>query len=161
MNRKDLRNLLHYDLETGIFKWKKYKKGCRRNLIAGTLTKKGYIRIKISNSTPVMAHRLAFLYVLGYMPEEVDHADHDRANNKWINLENSSSFKNGRNLSLNKNNKLKITGVYYIEERKCFVAKIRNNDSQLYIGSSVDFFEACCARKSAENKYNYHENHGK
>lgn len=35
-------------------------------------------------------------------------------------------------------------------------SKINRN----YLGRFFDFFEACCVRKSAEIKLNYHKNHG-
>jgi len=41
-----------------------------------------------------------------------------------------------------------------------FVTKIGNNWKKINLINTKDFFEACCARKSAENKYGFHENHG-
>jgi len=39
--------------------------------------------------------------------------------------------------------------------------RIRTDNTEKYLGLFESFFEACCVRKSAENKYGFHENHGK
>lgn len=58
-------------------------------------------------------------------------------------------------------NKTGISGVYWCKDRKKWTARISVNNKTKYLGRFDDFFEACCARKSADNTYNFHMNHGK
>lgn len=43
---------------------------------------------------PYYTGRLAFLWMKGYWPEEVDHADRDPSNDKWSNLREANSSLN-------------------------------------------------------------------
>jgi len=47
-----------------------------------------------------------------------------------------------------------------MKDAKKWGARIETLDKRLNLGCFEDFFEAICVRKSAEIRYNYHENHG-
>ena len=69
MNQTRLKELLHYDPFTGIFTWKVTRTGSAKpGTVAGYIKNEGYICIKI-DSRSYMAHRLAFLYMLGRWPK--------------------------------------------------------------------------------------------
>lgn len=93
-----LRELLAYDPLTGLFVWKvirapKYKPGD----VAGTPHKDGYVHITVDGSK-YLAHRLAFLAVTGSMPpQEVDHINGIRNDNRWMNLRATSHQENMQN----------------------------------------------------------------
>ena len=107
------------------------------------------------------AHRLAFLYMTDDWPRgQVDHIDGDGQNNAWSNLRDTSGFDNQRNIPLRKTNTTGIHGVRPLPNGK-FHVTIGVNNRQKYLGAHTDFFEACCRRKSAENKYGFHKNHGR
>jgi hypothetical protein len=57
-------------------------------------------------------------------------------------------------------NRSGVTGVYFCNSRFRFMATIYNKGKYIRLGSFKDLFEAICARKSAQNKYGYHANHG-
>ena len=48
------------------------------------------------------AHRLAFLYMKGYIPKLIDHKDRNGLNNKWNNLREANKSTNGADKSLRK-----------------------------------------------------------
>lgn len=50
-------------------------------------------------------------------------------------------------------------GVYFVE-RTLKPPYWRVHIGEALVGKYDSFFEACCARKSAENRHEYHENHG-
>lgn len=73
-----LKELLHYEPETGVFTWKVDSRdggrGHRSGDTAGTLAQ-GYTVIRVGKVV-YKAHRLAWLYVHGSFPEhEIDHVD--------------------------------------------------------------------------------------
>jgi hypothetical protein len=91
-----LRTLVHYDPETGLFKWK--TQSWPRN--PGPIeqkTPKGYTRFSVLNKR-YMAHRLAWLYVTGAWPRgQIDHINGDRSDNRWANLRDVTPSENARN----------------------------------------------------------------
>lgn len=107
-----LKELLNYDPITGIFTWKISRGGRNPGSLAGSRDKlRDYITIQI-DGTLYRAHRLAFLYMLGRLPEDqVDHIDRCRYNNAWNNLRECTQAEN----QLNKYNNLKKrSGFTYI-----------------------------------------------
>lgn len=52
-----------------------------------------------------------------------------------------------------RNNKSGLAGVSFKEDENKWIAYISVNKKRINLGRFDDFFEACCARKSAENKY--------
>jgi len=99
LTQEKLKELLYYDQLTGVFKWKiKPRQSVNIGDIAGTILKKGYISIAI-NRKRYQAHRLAWLYVYGVYPDQIDHQNHVRNDNRIINLTASDSYGNSRNKS--------------------------------------------------------------
>lgn len=89
ITQQRLKELFEYTPDTGLF-IRKIRVGNQiAGNIAGSLKKDGYVYIKI-DSKPYKAHRLAFLYMEGYMPEEVDHINRDCSDNRWCNLRASN-----------------------------------------------------------------------
>lgn len=164
INQKDLKILLSYDPDTGIFRWIKKM----RRIAAGTeagcarFERKPYYRhIKI-NRQQYRAHRLAFLYMTGSFPEnQVDHIDGNGLNNKWVNLRNADHVENGRNQSLSKRNKSGRIGVSWHKTTNRWCAGIRVNSKRIYLGYFKNFQDAVRARSDAEEKYGFHANHGR
>lgn len=151
-----LKELLSYDPETGIFTWKvdrtgKAKKGSR----AGNLNKtNGYWIICVDNKRR-LAHRLAILYIDGYLPENsLDHIDRNKINNRYNNLREVSQTCNSRNCNIAKNNKSGITGVSWHKKKNKWQSQI-NIPKPINIGVFDSFIDAVKARWEAEVKYNF------
>jgi hypothetical protein len=80
-----VRQLLHYDAESGLFTWKSKTGSMGSGTVAGTPHKE-YINIQV-DGRQYKAHRLATLWVTGAWPDgEIDHRDGDGKNNRWANL---------------------------------------------------------------------------
>lgn len=165
LNQMYLKELLRYEPETGCFFWKECRRGrTKAGGIAGYYkynhaTNKGYWHIKI-NSVKYPAHRLAWLYVVGVMPEkEIDHINGDGSDNRFENLREVSRRENAKNLKLSSANKSGVCGVLYLGKRNRWKSVIVVDGRQVS-KTLEDFFEACCFRKSAERKYGFHDNHG-
>jgi hypothetical protein len=93
-----LRELLDYDLNTGVFTWRVTRKGHRKaGDAAGYLRKDRYVIIGLDNAT-FLGHRLAWLHVYGEWPREhLDHIDGNPTNNRIENLRDVSPTVNGQN----------------------------------------------------------------
>lgn len=162
LSREKLEEVLRYNEETGQFIWRKrLSTRCDTGKIAGAIHPEGYIIIGL-NGFSYLAHRLAWLYMTGAWPEEqIDHINQDRTDNRWENLRGVTGYENHKNCKLFSNNTSGVTGVYYSNKTNKWISQIKANNKACYIGSYEDFFEACCARKSAERKHGFHVNHGK
>jgi hypothetical protein len=91
--------LLDYDPDTGIFRWRVR----RGNVEAGTVSdhkdSSGHVQIRVDNRL-YLAHRLAWLYTHGeWPPEEVDHVNRIRHDNRLDNLRLASRNQNMANSS--------------------------------------------------------------
>lgn len=150
-----LKGLLDYDPETGVFIWKVDRgKRTKKGSFAGSLDNKGYLIIRF-NGKGYKAHRLAFLYMEGYFPEnQVDHIDRDKTNNKWNNLREVSHTCNMRNCKISKINTSGITGVSWHKGRKKWQSQIRI-PKPIYLGLFDNLIDAAKARWEAEVKYNF------
>ena len=162
ITQKELKETLHYNPETGVFIWLKTPRGkVKAGDVAGHKDSDGYIIIKIAGKE-YKAHRLAWLYVHGAMPEKImDHINHVKADNRIINLRCVSHIENQKNRSLWRKSKTGITGVLRDSRSKMWLARITVDKKLIYLGVFDCFFSACCVRKSAENKYGFHANHGR
>lgn len=108
------------------------------------------------------AHRLVWEMFNGPIPKGlyIDHINGIRSDNRIDNLRVVNKATNARNRRLPCNNKTGIQGVKNTQGNR-FEAAISSNGKRIYLGKFKDFFEACCARKSAESKHGFHQNHGR
>lgn len=93
-----LKEFLSYDPDTGIFTWIKQRSRSTPGSIAGCDDGRGYVVFQLDRKRHY-AHRLAWLYVYGYIPGlEIDHMDGCKSNNRISNLRDVSSQINRQNL---------------------------------------------------------------
>jgi len=93
--------------------------------------------------------------------DEVDHENHIKDDNRWLNLVAATHPENSRNQSLHKNNNSGYTGVHWSKDSNKWLSKIRINGKDTHLGSFDELEDAAEARKEAEVKYGFHENHGR
>lgn len=92
-----LRELLHYDPETGVFTYLVKRGICMPGTVAGSKMIRGNHSIGLEYRR-YASHRLAWLYMTGEWPQqEIDHIDGDALNNKWSNLRLATSGQNKQN----------------------------------------------------------------
>lgn len=157
-----LRNLFSYDPTTGeLTRLVTVGPNGKKGQIAGIPhIKTGYRQIKIDGEC-YRAHRIAWKLYYGKDPNgEIDHINHNGADNRIENLREANHLKNMRNKRNYKNNKLGVPGVNWYEDRNGYRSQIRIHKRTISLGSFKSFFDAVCARKSAENRHGFHPNHG-
>jgi hypothetical protein len=156
LTQAKLKEVLHYDPETGDFTWR--KKGEKR---AGCTTSHGYQRIILARKE-YKSHRLAWLYVYGEFPkEQIDHINGVRDDNRIKNLRPVSNTENTKNGKRRCTNTSGVTGVCWFKLNKCWGAYINADGKRVFLGLFEDLILAVAARKSAERQYEYHPNHGR
>jgi len=161
MNQAELKRLLSYDPDTGVFTWlvdrsNKVRVGHR----AGVVNKRGYSVITI-NYTQHRAHRLAWLYVHGRFPENnLDHVNRDKTDNRLCNLREATSTENNRNMPRKKANTSGVNGVHWSKSSRKWHAQISILGKTTHLGLFDDIKDAALMRWIAERRYGYHSNHG-
>lgn len=111
LTKERLRELLEYYPKTGLFFWRKNRGGgARIGSRAGRERSDGYVIIRIEQKYFV-AHRLAFLWMTGSIPQMVDHKNGVPSDNRWTNLRSATPRQNTANRRINSNSKTGLKGV--------------------------------------------------
>lgn len=173
LTQEILQELIDYDPDTGIARWKhRGRKWFSRDADYKTWNNKfegkvidrkhnqGYVTIGLFSKNYLL-HRIIFIYMTGSLPHKVDHINHIRHDNRWINLRDVSDSENSKNMSIACNNTTGVTGVYLHKASGKWHPKIKINGEQVHLGLFENFDDAVDARKEAEIKYGFHENHGR
>jgi hypothetical protein len=152
MSQLELREILDYDSDTGLFFWK-----CRRGgkattgIEAGCLNSvTGYITIRMVGR-PVYAHKLAWFWWYGEWPDEIDHKNRNSMDNRIDNLRPVTRQQNCANRSINKRAERK--GVSW-DGRECkWRARITVSGKTIYLGRFLRVDDACSAYDAAATRY--------
>lgn len=157
LTQERLKKLFEYCPKTGLFtRTKTTSPNAKIGQIAGCLNKRLGYRVISIDGKDYYCHRLAFLYMNGSFPIEVDHINRTRDDNKWENLREVTRNQNMQNTSLRESNKSGAKGVFWYVPRNKWVAYIRHMNKRHYLGYYVNFDDAVNARKQAEDKYFTH-----
>ena len=105
---------------------------------------------------------LAWLYVYKKWPEDcIDHINHIRTDNRIENLREVEKSQNQKNMSKDRRNKSGHSGVIWYKAYEKWSAEIWVNKVKHFLGYFENFEDAVLARKAAEERHGFHENHGK
>lgn len=162
ITQKQLKDLLHYNPDTGIFIWmKRPSKKIMVGEIAGAKSDRGRMNLSIAK-TKYKLHRLAWLYMTGSYPDgEIDHIDQDASNNRFSNLRDVSHQENSRNMRLHRDNTSGVSGACWNKEKRGWDVEIGAKENRTRGGRFKNFDEAVAKRKSLEIEFRYHANHGR
>lgn len=146
-----LRELLHYDKETGIFTWRVKMWRAFPGSIAGHVNKHGYCLVKISQ-VKWLAHRLAHLYMTGEHPKhEIDHINKTRSDNRWVNLRPATRKQNQENKCDHP-----LRGIRWESDRQKWLVRIKTNGRTINLGRYSSIDEAMYVRLNAERQHFTH-----
>jgi hypothetical protein len=134
ISQDELKQRLHYNLETGVFTWLVDSRVRKAGDDAGFKHHTGYIVIAI-NGRQYQAHRLAWLYVTGESPTGlIDHKDQVRDNNKFSNLRNATRSQNSLNSGIRVSNKCGFKGVFFVSSNNKFRAQAMLDGVKKHLG---------------------------
>ena len=159
-----LRQLLRYEPETGRLFWRSCEESKRRNAFAnkeaGTISSIGYRKIFVYYKQ-YAAHRIAWAMHYGAWPKaQLDHINHDRADNRIDNLREVTNAENRFNLSARTDNTSGTQGVFWEKRTSRWRATITKNGKKNHLGSFKSKDEAISAREAAAVAMGFHANHG-
>lgn len=167
-----VRELLDYDPETGVLRWKErdikwFKASETRTVehvakhwnnkhsgkeISKAIDFYGYRNVKIFGKR-YKAHRIIWLWYYGEWPKGViDHENQNGADNRISNLRDVSQEVNCQNAKKHKNNKSGVSGVYYSKRDKLWQSTIGYKGGRKLLGYFKTFEEAVAKRKEAESR---------
>lgn len=153
-----LHQLYDYDVATGKLAYKRDFHRRAKGEDPTSLTNNGYLVLTLDKT--YLAHRIIWLMQTGDFPEFVDHIDHNRTNNQWNNLRDTSRQINAENKSVNQNNTTGYLGVSQIKSTGRYRASLTRERKQVHLGVFDTAEEANQARISANEEYGFHRNHG-
>ena len=141
-----LKEVLDYDRNTGLFKWK-ISIGGRAVVgqVAGNLHGSGYINIRVDGVT-YPAHQLAWFYVYGEWAQ-VDHENRIKSDNILSNLRKATTSQNMANRNVFTNNELGVKGVRF--HKGSFEARIQVDKKSIYLGTHRTLEQAAKAYRDA------------
>ena len=137
----------------------------QKDAIATVKDAKGYLRVVEcidGKRIWVGAHRLAILLHTGKCPGdlEVNHRNQNKADNRIQNLEILDHADHMRKQPKRSDCSSGCTGVSWHKQNQRWRVQIGAGKNQRIQKYFTDFFEACCYRKSMENKLGYFPEHG-
>jgi hypothetical protein len=151
LTQERLKELLDYNEETGVFRWRISRCSIRAGDIAGSPEAKGYLRISVDGHR-YKAHRLAWFYVHGRWPsDQLDHDDGQKPENRIGNLREASNALNCANVRTPRNNTTGFKGVSRSGRR--FVAGIKRNYRRIHLGTHDTAEKAAAAYDAAAKHF--------
>lgn len=154
------RELLSYDSETGILRWKQDRLSganhriCRAKAgdVAGSISVEGYATVSIDNKN-YRAHRVIWLIAFGVWPDaEIDHANGNPSDNRLANLRLCTPHQNRANMKVRRTN---VSGLKGVSQKRdgSFETRIRVNGVRIFLGRFMDATAAHEAYKAAASKH--------
>lgn len=146
MRISTFRKVLIYRPRTGEFVWRKRRGHKNWNTrfagkVAGWVDDYGYVVIDVGCSR-TKAHRLAFAFMRGFWPYEVDHRNGVRSDNRWANLRVASRTQNNANAKLRVNNTSGYKGVSFDRKTKKWRAHFRVHGRRFHCPRRADIEQA-------------------
>jgi hypothetical protein len=140
-----LKKYYEYSPDTGVFT------SLRTGKPMGGLSG-GYIALTVEGQA-IQAHRAAFLWMTGKLPEkDVDHINMVRNDNRWINLRECSRSANMLNISKHKDGVLP-KNVFFRKDTNKFSVRLTTPEGYKSIGCFDNLELACLVAEEAREKY--------
>ena len=160
--RERLKELFNYNPDSGVItRLKSVSNNAKKGSVVNTKNARGYILVRVDYEQ-YLAHRLVFIY-MGYDIEEkcIDHINHNKEDNSWLNLRVTCHKGNGRNQSKSISNYSGFTGVCWHKAGNKWESYINHEGKLIHLGLHSCFLDAIAERIRANKAFGFHENHGK
>lgn len=147
ITRERALELFDYEPETGRLVWKRRmnNNGASEGSEAGSIVKALGYRLVGADGKNLLAHRVIFLMVHGYLPPVVDHINQDKTDNRIANLRAANKRLNAFNAKMLSTNTSGFRGVSLERQTGKWVARINDGQSYRIIGRYSTKEEAAAA----------------
>jgi hypothetical protein len=140
--------LIAYDPETGVLRWRVNRKKVKAGDVAGTLHHSGYWVVTV-DGRQYGAHCLIWFYMTGeWAKPTVDHHNRKKADNRWENLRKATFSQNRANTPAHADGALKVKGVCWNKDVGKFQVQIKRRYFGLF--NTLEEASAVAAEKAAE-----------
>lgn len=150
-SQDELRRVFKYDPMTGELFWR-VRPHPRSVARAGdpikTRAKDGYTQVMYRKKT-YRVHRLIWKMAFGVEPDEIDHKNGDRADNRIENLRATTRSGNSQNRRILRNNTVGFKGVVFVSRLNRFKARIDVGGKRKSLGTYPTAAEAHAAYVAA------------
>lgn len=129
-----VQELFDYSPESGELRWRKAPRSnhAKAGDIAGSTNALGYRQVHIGRRG-FLVHRVAWLYVHGWLPTVIDHINRNKADNRLCNLRAADKRLNAFNAKMLSTNKSGYRGVS-LDRLGKWVARINTGTEYKYLG---------------------------
>lgn len=148
-----LKELLHYDPETGVFTWVAVVGSARPGDPASTSVNHHGYKLLRAGKRRYAQHRLAWLYMTGEWPRaQVGHRNGMRSDNRWQNLREATDAQNRQNMAKKRGTKSALQGVTWWPRDRCWMSRITVNYRGHFLGYYTTEAEAHQAYLAAKSR---------
>jgi len=149
---REAKKRLSYCKEDGKFRWLSTTQWTKKGRVAGGVNGRGYRLIQI-DGVSLLAHRLAWYFVHGVVPEMIDHINGNVDDNRLANLRQTNHHRNGYNRKVGANNTSGVIGVRWCGNRGKWKSSISYDGRAHHLGSFDEMADAVRARRDAEKQH--------
>ena len=137
LTQERLRQLLHYDPATGVFRWAQITShrvsvGDVAGSIKDPTGDRPYRTIMIDGKN-YRVNRLAWLYVHGGSPRFIDHKNGDTLDDRIDNLRPCTRSQNNANAKRGARNRSGFKGVCWVTEKSKWIAQIQRSGQRYHL----------------------------
>lgn len=151
-----IRPISHFCTEKS---WLAFNRKCP-GIVAGSMGfqsngDKAAIRIDVSESRGVQAHRIIWIMHNGSIPDGmiIDHKDGNPWNNRFENLRLATKSQNNQNTRIRKDNSTGYKGVCYIKKSDSYLVQVRINGARVYSKRFKNLVDAVSAYSIEAEKH--------
>jgi hypothetical protein len=154
IDQDQLKLMLSYEASTGRFFWKVRRGRGAPGKEAGRMNKGNGRWYIVVDGKHFLRSRLAWFYEFGWWPEEVDHINRDRLDDRIGNLRSCTRRQNNLNKDVVVQNKAGIRGVSWHPKYRTWSTRIKEAPGKtLHLGTFACMGRAIKTHRKAERKY--------
>jgi hypothetical protein len=153
LSNEDVRELFYYNEDTGVLLWRNHRNAkARAGSAVGSIHRTGY-RITMINKKNYAVHLLIWQFVYEEIPNQIDHINGNKADNRLCNLRACNASENGRNKRLQSNNSTGFKGVSFCIREGSYQATCRWNGSKKWLGyhATAELAHAAYVKFASQN----------
>lgn len=152
-----LREVFDLDEATGVLRWRAKPSRFARSIKVGDVAggspnSHGYLHVQLDGKQ-LKVHRVVFALANGFWPEQVDHVNGVKTDNRPDNLRAATNAENGCNVGLRADNASGFKGVSWHKRDSKWRAQCRVDGRKHHVGYFTDKDAAAAAVQTFREKH--------